>query len=166
MAREHEGFTLVELVSVLVMIAIVGGVLVGRLIDTDSYNERLTLDTLLSISRAAQQLAHSRSNVDLYIQDLGAEVRFSARVGGTEEAGRSFAKAEVQLTADMSAAGGPAGNCSEIVSPIVITFDSSGELLNAFPAGTYKDGFPICLNGNTANLCISPAGFAHLGSCV
>jgi MSHA pilin protein MshC len=162
----HRGFTLVELVCVLVLVSIIGGVMVGRLFDTEAYDERITRDALLSVARAAQQLALSRSNVDLYIQDLGSELRVSARVDGTEETGRSFRKAEVQIRSDTSAAGGPAGNCSEISSPITIAFDLFGELSNATPGGTYMGGVPICLNGNVTSLCISAAGFAHSGSCV
>jgi hypothetical protein len=138
----------------------------SRVVGTSTFDERLAGDQLLSVARTAQQLAYSRTSVDLHIQDLGTEVRASARIGGIEEVGRTFPKLEVQLTADMSAVGGSPGVCSEISSPITLQFDSNAELSGAYPSGNYNQGFPICLNGNTPNLCISPAGFAHLGSCV
>lgn len=138
----------------------------SRFADPSTFDERLTSDQLLSVARTAQQLAYSRSDVDLYIQDLGNEVRASVRIAGTEQMGRSFPKSKVRLTADMSAAGGSAGVCSEILSPITLYFDPSGEVSDAYPSGIYSEGFPICLNGSTVSLCISPAGFAHIGSCV
>ena len=164
--RAELGFTLVELVSVLVITGASATLVMSRFADSSTFDKRLASDQLLSIARTAQQVSYSRSSVDLYIQDLGTEVRVSVRIGGIEELGRTFPKSEVQLTADMSAVGGSAGTCSEISTPIALSFDSSGELSGAYPSGTYKDGFPVCLNGNTPGLCISPAGFAHLGSCV
>ena len=164
--RAELGFTLVELVSVLVITGASATLVMSRFADSSTFDKRLASDQLLSIARTAQQVSYSRSSVDLYIQDLGTEVRVSVRIGSIEEVGRTFPKSDVQLTADMSAVGGSAGTCSEISTPIALSYDSSGELSDAYPSGTYKDGFPICVNGNTPGLCISPAGFAHLGSCV
>lgn len=160
------GFTLVELISVLVLVAVVGGVLVGRLIDTDSYNEVLARDQLLSIARMAQQLGFSRSSVELYFLDTGSEVKVVARVGGIEQTSRTFPKSEVTIMVDGTSTSGSPGVCSDLSSPVTLQFDSNAELSGAYPSGNYNQGFPICFNGNTPNLCISPAGFAHLGSCV
>ena len=150
----------------ILVLAIISGYIASRSASVAGFDERLASEQLLTLARSAQQLSFSRPSVDIFVQDLGLEYRVAVRIDGSEEVARTFPKSEVQLTADMSAAGGSAGVCSAISSPITISYNSSGELSNAYSAGTYEDGFPICLNGNTPDLCISPAGFAHLGSCV
>jgi len=160
------GFTLVEMISVLVILGAVSALVMSRLSDTGAFDERLARDQLLLIARTAHQLGFSRSSVDLYFQDTGSEIRIAARVGGVEQASRTFPKSEVTVTVDGTSTGGSPGVCSSLTSPITLQFDSNAEVSGAYPSGNYNQGFPICLNGNTPNLCISPAGFAHLGSCV
>jgi len=160
------GFTLVEMISVLVILGAVSALVMSRLSDTGAFDERLARDQLLLIARTAHQLGFSRSSVDLYFQDTGSEIRIAARVGGVEQASRTFPKSEVTVTVDGTSIGGTPGTCLQISSPISLQFDSNAEVSGAYPSGNYNQGFPICLNGNTPNLCISPTGFAHLGSCV
>lgn len=161
-----EGFTLVELVSVLLLASIVAAFSTSRFAETASLDERLAKDQILSLARSAQQLSLARGNVDLYFQDTGSELSVATRVGGTIQTSRIFPKNEVTITADTSAAGGTQGTCAAIGTPISVSFDASGELAGAYPSGTYSQGFPICLNGSSVSLCISPSGFAHSGSCV
>ena len=160
------GFTLVEMISVLVILGAVSALVMSRLSDTGAFDERLARDQLLLIARTAHQLGFSRSSVDLYFQDTGSEIRIAARVGGVEQASRTFPKSEVTVTVDGTSTGGSPGVCGSLTSPITLQFDSNAEVSGAYPSGNYNQGFPICLNGNTPNLCISPTGFAHLGSCV
>jgi MSHA pilin protein MshC len=160
------GFTLVELVAVLIIASIIGSVVVPRFSNTASFDETLAHDQLISLARSAQQLSLARANVDLFFQDTGSELSVATRVGGTVQTSRIFPKNEVTITADTSAAGGTQGTCTAIGTPISVSFDASGELAGAYPSGTYSQGFPICLNGSSVSLCISPSGFAHSGSCV
>ena len=160
------GFTLVEMISVLVILGAVSALVMSRLSDTGAFDERLARDQLLLIARTAHQLGFSRSSVDLYFQDTGSEIKIAARVGGVEQASRTFPKTEVTVTVDGTSTGSSPGVCSGLSSPITLQFDSNAEVSGAYPSGSYNQGFPICLNGNTPNICISPAGFAHLGSCV
>jgi type II secretory pathway pseudopilin PulG len=160
------GFTLVELISVLVVAGASTTLVMSRFADTSTFDERLASDQILSIARTAQQLGFSRSSVELFFQDTGSELKVAARVGGVEQTSRTFPKSEVTIMVDGTSTGGNPGVCSSLTSPITLQFDSNAEVSGAYPSGNYNQGFPICLNGNTPNLCISPAGFAHLGSCV
>jgi hypothetical protein len=135
-------------------------------LEVKAFDEVIARDQLASLARTAQQLGYSRSSVDLYFQDTGSEIKVAARVGGVEQASRTFPKSEVTITVDGTSTGGSPGVCGSLTSPITLQFDSNAEVSGAYPSGNYNQGFPICLNGNTPNLCISPAGFAHLGSCV
>ena len=160
------GFTLVELVSVLMIAAVLAGTVLPRFFSVEVFTEVVVRDSMLSLMRETQQLSYSRTNVDLYIEDLGSEIRFSSRINGVSRASKAYPKNEISLTLDTSGTGGVAGVCATLSSPTTVAFNESGELDGAFPNGTYQSGFPICFNGNTPNICISPAGFAHLGSCV
>jgi len=156
----------VELVAVILIGAVLSFVALPRFSEVKAFDEVIARDQLLSLARSAQQLSLSRANVDLYLQDAGSELNVATRVGGTVQTSRIFPKNEVTITADTSAAGGSEGTCAAIGTPISVSFDASGELAGAYPSGTYSQGFPICLNGSSVSLCISPSGFAHSGSCV
>ena len=146
--------------------ATLAGTVIPRFFSAEAFNEVVVRDSLLSLLRETQQLSHSRTNVDLYIEDLGSEIRFSSRISGVIQKFKIYPKNEITLTLDTSATGGVAGVCSTLTSPTTVSFNESGELDGVFSNGPYQSGLPICINGNTASLCISPAGFAHLGSCV
>ena len=60
------GFTLVEMISVLVILGAISALVMSRLSDTGAFDERLARDQLLLIARTAHQLGFSRSSVDLY----------------------------------------------------------------------------------------------------
>ena len=161
-----KGFTLVELVSVIALLGIIASVASSRFFDRDDFDRRIHSDQLLSLFRSVQQLAFSRDNVDLYIQDLGSEISFSSRVDGVESESRKFSKNEISIKLDTSGIGGEAGQCSGLSSTLTIAFSEDAELDEGYLGGTYENGFSVCLNGDNPSLCISPAGFAHLGSCV
>ena len=66
--RTNLGFTIVELVATLVIIAVVCAVTLPRLIDSDSFSERGYTDELASALRYAQRIAvASRCNVRLVV---------------------------------------------------------------------------------------------------
>ena len=152
-----KGFTLVELVSVLLLAGIMASLVTSRFVETAPFDERLAKDQILALARSAQQLSMSRSNVDLYFQDTGSELSLATRVSGAVQISRIFPKNEVAITAGMVGSG---TSCSSISSTITLNFDSVGEIETVD-----DDGFPICLNGESS-LCISPAGFAHEGACL
>ena len=154
---DARGFTLVELVAVLIIVSIIGSVVMPRFSNTASFDQTLAHDQLISLVRSAQQLSLSRANVDLYFQDTESELSVATRVSGAVQISRIFPKNEVAITAGTVGSG---TSCSSISSTITLNFDSAGEIETVD-----DDGFPICLNGESS-LCISPAGFAHEGACL
>ena len=151
------GFTLVELVSVILVLAIIGTMFAGSSTDPASFDGVVAKDGVLALSRSAQQSALGRANVQLTLTPSGSNIVVSSIVSGAVSTTRIFPSNEVAITADTVGSG---TSCSSISSTITLNFDSAGEIETVD-----DDGFPICLNGESS-LCISPAGFAHEGACL
>ena len=146
-----------EMVSVLVLVSILASVSLGRLIETGSYEEKMASDSLISFIRETQQSAFSRASVRLAIEPITSGVTVTQIVNDQIVDTRVFASNDVLITAGGVGSG---TSCSSISATITLNFDSFGEIESAD-----NDGFPVCLSGNSS-LCVSPAGFAHLGPCM
>ena len=151
------GFTLVELVSVILVLAIIGTMFAGSSTDPASFDGVVAKDGVLALSRSAQQSALGRANVQLTLASNGSDIVVTSIVSGAVSTTRSFPANEVAITAGTVGSG---TSCSSISSTITLNFDSAGEIETVD-----DDGFPICLNGESS-LCISPAGFVHEGACL
>ena len=152
-----KGFSVVELVAVILMLGILGSLGLGRLVNPSGFDKRNAADALISLSRSVQQSALVKSSASLKIETSGASLAFSEVVSGATSTTRSFPTNKVSITAGTLGSG---ASCSSITSTITLNFDSAGEIETVD-----DDGFPICLNGESS-LCISPAGFAHEGACL
>ena len=155
--RKLDGFTLVELVAVILLLAIIGSMVAGRITDPASFDEVVAKDGVLALSRSAQQSALGRANVQLTLTPSGSNIVVTSIVSGAVSTTRSFPTNEVAITAGSVGSG---MTCGSISSTLTLNFDSAGEI-----EAVDDDGFPICLNGESS-LCISPAGFAHQGACL
>jgi len=152
-----EGFTLVELVLVVVVLAIVSLSISSRYLSGSNFDQVIARDGAISVMRQVQQSALGKNNVSLKIETSGSSVVFSEVISGATGTTRSFPANEVAITAGSVGSG---TTCGSIGSTITLNFDSAGEI-----EAVDDDGFPICLNGESS-LCISPAGFAHQGACL
>lgn len=152
-----QGFTLVELIVVIVVLGAVAAASFGRFSDSGSYNEAISKDSLLSAVRSAQQLAFDQSNVSVKIEASGSNIIVSSMVSGAAVSSRTFASSDVLVTAG---AVGNGTSCGTISAPLNLTFDGEAEI-----EFIDSDGFPICLNGS-AGICVSVAGYAHDGACL
>jgi len=151
------GFTLVELISVILLLGILAAMVASRITDPASFDGVVAKDGVLALSRETQQSALGRANVQVTLTPIGSDIVVSSIVSGAVSTTRSFPTNEVAITAGSVGSG---TSCGSISSTITLNFDSAGEI-EAFD----DDGFPICLNGESS-LCISPAGFAHQGACL
>lgn len=155
--RKLDGFTLVELVTVILLLAIIGTMAASRYADSGAFDGSIAKNSLLAQVRSTQQSALGRANVQLTLASNGSDIVVTSIVSGAVSTTRSFPANEVAMTAGTVGSG---TSCSSITSTITLNFDSAGEIETVD-----DDGFPICLNGESS-LCISPAGFAHEGACL
>jgi prepilin-type N-terminal cleavage/methylation domain-containing protein len=157
MANNASGYTLVELVAVICIGSILAFFTLDRLVDPAGFDEVVVKDGLLVLSRSTQQASLGQDSVQLTFTPSGSNVVVSSVVSGAVGTSRTVLANEVAITAG---AVGDGTSCGSISSTITLNFDSAGEIETVD-----DDGFPICLNGQSS-LCISPAGFAHLGACL
>lgn len=174
------GFTLIELVVVIVLMGIVGMMVFSRFTNPNSFNELAAQDTLLTSIRVAQQNALGRSNVTFEINSASGEWQFVAKTGATVITSTSVSSANVKLeTGTAAELVVPTNSCSSgtrfdtPVSSFVLAFDSQGNI-DSFSNTTVGletksptfNGVRICVNDTVeSSVCVSPAGYAYSGNC-
>lgn len=171
------GFSVIELVIVILLIGIVSAVAMARILRSDTYNSIIARDQLVSIARSAQQKAIGRSDVSLHIQPIGDSLQFRIEdvTGVVETINTDLAavipSGDVNQLASCSVVGGT--SVVSLATPMVLYYNELGDLLNGGVTGAA--GFPedvtsgarLCINNDPAmSVCFSPSGYAYVGDCV
>jgi type II secretory pathway pseudopilin PulG len=154
------GFTMVELVSVLIVVSALAAATSSRLFSTSKFDEVAVRDGLLSVTHAAQLASQGTSSVSLDLRQVSSSVEFKAEVGSSTRASRVIPTSETSVQVDAAAYGGTPNACTAVTSPVSIPFHPSLGI-----ESSYEQGFQVCLN-NVASFCIAPSGFAYRGACV
>lgn len=173
---KKNGFTLIEIIVVIVTISIITSVVMSRLSDANSFNGIILRDQIISLARIAQQSSLGRADVELTItpDSAGSNVTIEAKTGSTVIEGATTSIQSLSLKGDVnttsSCSGGGANTLSNS-APMRIAMEALGDLGDS---GVVGSGYPsavssavrICINDEpTFSVCISPAGFAYAGDC-
>ncbi|MFY0639632.1 MAG: type II secretion system protein [Bermanella sp.] len=163
------GFTLIELIVVIVLISILAMLGIGLLSKTQDYSPRFVMDQWLTQIRMAQRLAFAKQNTGTLLQfvvsqnanewtmsiNLDAQVIESYRVERDNVSVRSS-------TVDFVSA------CEDIpllVFPHRFYFNGYGDAVDATDV-QLATNTRLCFSGNfDLELCMSPSGYAYAGSC-
>ena len=171
------GFSVIELVVVIVLTGIVGMVVISRYGPPDSFEIQGAQDALLTTIRQAQQAALGRSNVSFTIDSGAGTWEFAVSSGvdviSTQEvpsAGIKIETGSTVWTTDTCAAG---SSFNTAVGSFELEFDPEGNLASFNNTGVGLqsmsptfNGVRICLNDTvTYSVCVSPAGYAYEGNC-
>jgi prepilin-type N-terminal cleavage/methylation domain-containing protein len=159
-----DGFTLVELVCVLVLIGVLAGLTSSYMFEDTVFDQRITTDSLLGLLRVGHQKSMTSSGVNFQFIDGANDVTITRRSGTLTIETRSFSKDKGIVTVDIVSNDGTVA-CSALSATVQLDLAIGGEISGAFSSNNYAEGFLICID-NTAAICISPAGFAYKGSCV
>ena len=167
--RNSKGFTLIELISVIIILGILASVAVGLFATKDNFASEVVKNQLISSLRLSQQLALGRQNlstsvpVTLIVGQSSGDWTFdiwdsAAALPGNaayDTANIEIANTSIRVTtSDFSSA------CSAISSStnFSVSFDGDGNLLSG---GRVR----LCVIGDqTSQVCISSLGFAYAGS--
>lgn len=146
-APRSSGFTLVELVMVIILIGVLSALGVGLFAGRSAFSPLLATQQLASATLLAQQAALAGNVADtLTIEEGGSKFRFI--VGAGTSASRTFELPREGTS--LSVAGG---------LPLTITFNSDG-------APDSGANFQFSFTGDsTFDTCVSSLGAVYRGSC-
>lgn len=164
MKRQQKGFTLIEMVTVLVLLGIISAVAFARLGGVSSYSESLFQQQILSYLRLAQRtaVAHQGSGAQLDITrttSAGWDITL-------QFSGQSLA---YQLKGDQSftyASGASAGSIAT-GDTLSLVYSDNGDLTQfASPVTATLSSSVALIVAGTRQTCISLTGFAYEGPCI
>jgi MSHA pilin protein MshC len=162
MKNTQQGFTLIELITVIILLGILSAFAVSRFPSSQRYSTTIITNQLIASLRLAQQTALSRASVDsinhtrldvtedgddwLLVVSSGS-LTFDAQVGRDDE--------KIRFGSDLAV------SCSALPPvPLTVTFDGDG---NRVPTENLR----VCIDSATViELCISASGYAYEGSCI
>jgi MSHA pilin protein MshC len=153
-SRTHScGFTLVELVTTLVIIGILSAAAVPKLFDNQIFSERGYVDDFASALRYAQRIAGAtQCNVRVII-DVNGYSAFQ-QVPVCNVAGNAWTSAV--LRGDGSTLAGTPPSGVTLTPAATITFDLNGDVLGAVPPAFDVDGVFTLQVASNGFLTVSP----------
>jgi MSHA pilin protein MshC len=160
--RSQRGFTLAELVIVMVLVGVLASVAIPRMFDTGGFAARGGRDFVASALRDAQRAAiASRRNVCVAMAGSTLAITYASASGATQPcaAGNLLAHpANGRPYADASNAL-PGG--ATLAAAASLVFDATGRPLSA-PAAPLAGVLSISVNGYAVPIAIEPeSGFVH-----
>lgn len=176
LANSASGFTVVEIIIVIVLVGIISTVALSRLADGNQFNAIIVRDEIISIARTAQQNALGRADVTMTITpSVGANsvTITTSDAGGTVESFTAPLDA-VSLSGDINdtdscSALTPGADAITSAAPMTLAFGELGDLGVSGVSGStgaVTSAVRICLNNTVSeSICVSPSGFAYAGAC-
>ena len=170
------GFSIVELIVVIVIVGIIGISVFARFVNRSAINVAAAQDSIITVSHAAQQASLGRSNVSFEIDESGGSWIFSAIANGTTLRSVSISSDNVILETGSTVTS--ANTCSNsfdipVANDFAIGYDRNGDIVyftnnsSTEQAGALFNGVRICVNDNVSqSVCVSPAGYAFEGNCL
>lgn len=158
---KQKGFTLIELVTVIILLGVLSVFVMSRFSSGQSYSSTIVRDQLLAALRLTQQTALSRAssnnNVVLTISSSGGDWLFVTSGGGGDSFSSRIESGEEQIRFGTNFT----SSCSLLSSlPLVLSFDGDG---NRIPQSNLR----VCVDSEIDHeLCITTSGYAYLGECL
>lgn len=162
------GFTIVELVTVVVLLGILSMAAVSRMVKPSAFAPGIVAQAIVSEARIAQQRAASRGDalVTLTVDQLGGDWRLvlSTDVDGVLRT----ELLEVGNTVVQAQSGGAAATLDPVTA-LRMEFDAEGNLANVLIGGVPGQpttGVAVTVNGDSdRDVCIYPTGYAAQAAC-
>ena len=174
----RNGFTLVELITVITLVGILSMVAIPRMVGRDSFGNEEVARSLMGSARLAQQhaLSHTDEAVALTVARTADGYNFviSRDGGGTPVTLYNLRSAYPKV--DISVAAGALTSAVVVGQTLTLAFTSRSDLnsvslagapLSSPLGGAVDGGVAVTINGNTSSLvCVAASGYAHRGTCL
>ena len=164
-----KGFTLIELIMVMVLISVVSSLGVGLLSGTQAYDARLVADQWLTTLRLGQKLALLRQDASQLLSfsasQGGDEWQLILAQGGSELRRMHLERHNVVLHTSMTDFASSCDSLPQAVFPLVFYLNGYGDHVDA-SRNQVSSNVRLCFVASQAiELCISPSGYTYGGSC-
>lgn len=162
MDKFQQGFTLIELITVIILLGVLSAFAISRFPSSQSYSTHIISNQLIASARLAQQTALSRSSVvianhtTLVISEVAGNWNLEVTAGTQNYSAQVDRGSEqVRFGTNLLAA------CSTLTAaPLTLTFDGEG---NRVPAQQLR----ICIDSTVdVEFCVSPSGYVYEGNCI
>lgn len=167
--RLVKGFTLIELIIVIILISILSALGVGLLVGTDGFSARVSGDQWLTSLRLSQRLAllkqSSSALVSMTVTQSSSDWNISIDFSGIQLNSFDIERNRVNFHSTTSDF---ASSCDALPSatfPLTLYFDGYGDLVTSGRTQLSTNTRFCFENGNSEELCISPSGYAYAGTC-
>ncbi|MBL4670563.1 MAG: prepilin-type N-terminal cleavage/methylation domain-containing protein [Flavobacteriales bacterium] len=175
LSRAAAGFTVIEIVTVIIILAILSSVAMSRILSGNALNAIVVRDQIISLARTAQQNALGRSDVDLVITPSasGDEITLTTNDNAGVIESYTFSLSTVELSGDInntdSCAATSGADAISNAAPLTLTFGELGDLGVSGVTGStgaVTSAVRIRLNDTASeSVCVSPSGFSYAGDC-
>ena len=156
----QQGFTLIELVMVIIVLGILSYGAMGLFATRDAFTPAIVSNQFISSARLAQQAALARQVGDpvrLVINQTSDRIQFDVIQGALTLSSQSVDRDNSRINFSILAISGSCGALSTSF-PVTVTFDRNGNT----GANTH-----VCVSGEAdLKLCIASTGYAHASACL
>ena len=176
-SAQPKGFTIIELVIVIVLIGIISAIIMSRFLGGNTFTPSIVQQQIISLARIAQQSSLGRADVTLTITPNagGDQVTIEAEesAGATTIQAVTIPMDSVTLSGDINKTASCAVDDGDTAitnaAPMVLDFGELGDLQDSGIGGgaaAITSAVRICINNSAADsICVAPSGFAYAGDC-
>lgn len=165
------GFTLVELVAVIVLIGILGVTIIGRLMSSDAFDGAVVRDQVVALVRSSQQKSLGRRDVTLTLQPKGDQLQLIQEAIDPEGVplvleDRTIPARGLDIGYALDTQSCASGGLTPLNSALELRFEAPGNLVSVNGNPFASAGMRLCVDSTPAlSVCISATGFAYTGNC-
>jgi MSHA pilin protein MshC len=167
--KSTKGFTLIELIVVMILISILSALGIGLLSGTDQYSARLASDRWLAGLRLAQRLALQKQNsanlVAITVSDSAALWTMSIDQGAINLSDFEIEKERLQVRTSTTEFAAACATLPLLILPFTLNFDGYGNSVSAARVQSATNRRLCFVGAQTMELCISPSGYTYEGLC-
>lgn len=153
-ARTARGFTLVELVTTLVIVGILGSVAVAHMFDNRAFGERGYVDEVASTLRYAQRIAVA-SNCEVAVS-IGADTYNVAQPAAVNCNNNPSAWPTQVRRGDGTLMNGAAPTDVTLAPATTVVFRSDGSVRGGSPPAIGTGPFSIVVDGTSGRVVVTP----------
>lgn len=167
--KSIKGFTLIELIIVIILISIVSALGIGLFSSTDQYSARLASDRWLAGFRLAQRLSLQKQNsnhlVTATVTENSNAWLFSIDQGLVNLHKFDIEKEQVEMRGSASDYVNDCEVLPLITFPFSLSFNGYGDAVSTTIIQKTTNQRLCFIGGNVEDICISPSGYAYEGLC-